>query len=297
MGRDITAEFSALFADRIRLPTRIEELRRAYRNTTPFPHVVIDDLFSPAILDSVLEEMAGLDDSKWLLVESPPHERIRRMRSAVELGAAGSQLVSLLHGASFLYLLSEITGIWQLLPDPYLQGAGYASMKRGDFFNVHSDRNVAYDTGLSRRLAMIVFLNKSWDPNYNGQLELWNDDGTRCDVSVQPDYNRTVIFEVADPNYHGVPRRLPVRRSQPAILHRLLPHSWERGEVGCHPSLLAIRTQLLSRRPSPADLRARGHPACVAQGRQKTGQILRARVTTPIVDGARLVIPPTRNPV
>ncbi|MEA3182757.1 MAG: hypothetical protein QOI59_6280 [Gammaproteobacteria bacterium] len=220
MGHDITAEFSALFADRLRLPTRIEELRRAYRNSTPFPHVVIDDLFSPAILDSVLEEMAGLDDSKWLLVESPPHERIRRMRSAVELGAAGSQLVSLLHGASFLYLLSEITGIWQLLPDPYLQGAGYANMKRGDFFNVHSDRNVAYDTGLSRRLAMIVFLNKSWDPNYNGQLELWNDDGTRCDVSVQPDYNRTVIFEVADPNYHGVPTPIacPEDRSRQSFI-------------------------------------------------------------------------------
>jgi Rps23 Pro-64 3,4-dihydroxylase Tpa1-like proline 4-hydroxylase len=205
MGRDITADFSALFADRIRLPTRIEALRDAYKNTTPFPHVVIDDLFAPALLDSVLAEMAGMDEEQWLLVESLPHERIRRMRSAVELGTAGTQLIGLLHSASFLYLLSEITGIWQLLPDPYLQGAGYATMRRGDFFNVHSDRNVAYETGLSRRLAMIVFLNKAWKPDYNGQLELWNHEATRCDATVQPVFNRTVLFEVADPNYHGVP--------------------------------------------------------------------------------------------
>jgi Rps23 Pro-64 3,4-dihydroxylase Tpa1-like proline 4-hydroxylase len=220
MGRDLTADFSALFADRIRLPTRIEELRDAYRNTVPFPHVAIDDLFSPVILDSVLEEMASLDDAQWLLVETPPHERIRRMRSAVELGAAGTQLISLLHSASFLYLLSEITGIWQLLPDPYLQGAGYAAMRRGDFFKVHSDRNVAYETGLSRRLALIVFLNKSWDPNYNGQLEFWNADATRCDASVQPVYNRTVLFEVADPNYHGVPTPIacPEDRSRQSFI-------------------------------------------------------------------------------
>ncbi len=220
MPRDFTADFSALFADRIRLPARIEELRNTYRTTVPFPHLVFDDLFSPRLLDPVLEEIAAIADSQWLLVENGTHERIRRMRSGVELGAAGTQLVSLLHSASFLYLLSEITGIWQLLPDPYLQGAGYAAMQRGDFFNVHSDRNVAYDTGLSRRLALIVFLNKSWDPRYKGQLELWNSDATRCDIAIEPLYNRTVLFEVAYPNYHGVPAPIdcPADRSRQSFI-------------------------------------------------------------------------------
>jgi len=93
-------------------------------------------------------------------------------------------------------------------------------MRRGDFFQVHSDRNVAYDTGLSRRLAMIVFLNKAWDPGYNGQLELWNDAATRCDVSVEPVFNRTILFEVADPNYHGVPAPIacPEDRSRQSFI-------------------------------------------------------------------------------
>jgi len=218
--RDITAALSALFADRIRLPTRIEQLRASYQNTTPFPHVVIDNLFAPEVLDPLLEEMAAMQEGQWLLIETPPHERIRRMRSAVDLGPAGAQMISLVHSASFLYLLSEITGIWQLLPDPYLQGAGYADMRRGDFFKVHSDRNIAYDTGLSRRLAMIVFLNKAWEPGYNGQLELWNDEATRCDVSVEPVFNRTILFEVADPNYHGVPAPIacPENRSRQSFI-------------------------------------------------------------------------------
>jgi hypothetical protein len=220
MPRDLTADYSALFANRVHLPKRIEELRETYRAAAPFPHIVIDDLFSPAILDPVLDEMGGMSEERWRTVETQAVERIRRMRSGVELGSAGAQLVGLVHSASFLYLLSEITGIWQLLPDPYLQGAGYAAMRRGDFFNVHSDRNIAYDTGLTRRLAMIVFLNKGWDPKYHGQLELWNDAGTQCDVSVDPLYNRTIIFEVADPNYHGVPTPIdcPEGRSRQSFI-------------------------------------------------------------------------------
>jgi hypothetical protein len=81
-------------------------------------------------------------------------------------------------------------------------------MKRGDYFKVHADRNIAYDTGLTRRLAVIVFLNEDWHPEYNGQLELWNPTAERCEVSIEPKFNRTVIFEVAYPNYHGVPRPL-----------------------------------------------------------------------------------------
>jgi hypothetical protein len=220
MSRDLTADFSALLTDRIRLPARIEELRNAYWNAVPFPHLVIDELFSQHILDSLLEEMAGMAERQWLLVENESRERMRRMRSGVELGSAGAQLVGLVHSAAFLYLLSEITGIWQLLPDPYLQGAGYAVMQPGDFFSVHSDRNIAYETGLTRRLAMIVFLNKSWDPKYKGQLELWNSDATRCDVSIDPSYNRTVIFEVAHPNYHGVPAPIacPADRSRQSFI-------------------------------------------------------------------------------
>jgi hypothetical protein len=220
MSRDLTADYSALLASKIRLPKRIGELREIYRAGVPFPHLVIDDLFSPAILDPVLDEMGSMGEESWRTVETRSLERIRRMRSGVELGSAGAQLVGLVHSASFLYLLSEITGIWQLLPDPYLQGAGYAAMRRGDFFNVHSDRNIAYDTGLTRRLAMIVFLNKRWDPRYHGQLELWNDAGTRCDVSIDPHYNRTIVFEVADPNYHGVPTPIdcPKDRSRQSFI-------------------------------------------------------------------------------
>ena len=93
-------------------------------------------------------------------------------------------------------------------------------MPPGSFFHVHVDRNVAYDTGLRRRLAMIIFLNKAWKPEYGGQLELWSADGLHREVAIEPIFNRTVIFEVASPNYHGVPAPIasPAGRSRNSFL-------------------------------------------------------------------------------
>jgi hypothetical protein len=244
MTRDLTADFGALFADKIQLPSAIGELRTAYKNTKPFSHVVIDNLFSAQILDPLLPEIAGMAPNQWMNVEQDPRERTVRLRSGAEIGKAGGELLGLVHSAAFLYLLSEITGVWQLLPDPYLQGGGYALMRRGDYFNVHSDRNVAYDTGLTRRLAMIIFLNKSWKPEYHGQLELWNSDATRCDVSIDPLYNRTVIFEVAHPNYHGVPMPLACpadRTRQSFILYYHTAGGSGESRVKPHTSIFAPR--------------------------------------------------------
>jgi Rps23 Pro-64 3,4-dihydroxylase Tpa1-like proline 4-hydroxylase len=241
---DLTSEFQNLLIDKILLPGKVEELRATYRDAKPFPHVIMDNLFSEALLDSLLVEMSRMGRDRWKNIEQDTRERTLRMRSAAEMGAAGDQLLSIVHAAAFLYFLSEITGVPQLLPDPYLQGAGYALMRRSDYFNVHSDRNVAYETGLVRRLAMIVFLNKSWSPEYYGELELWSHDAKHCDVSIAPLYNRTVLFEVANPNFHGVPTPLACpadRMRQSFILYYHTAASNDGLELKPHTSIFAPR--------------------------------------------------------
>ena len=205
----------------------------------------MDDLFPDAMLNALLPEIDGMQQNQWKNVDQDPRERTLRMKSAVEIGAAGERFLNVVHSAAFLHLLSEITGIQNLLPDPYLLGGGYAAMRRGDYFNVHSDRSVAYDTGLTRRLAMIVFLNKEWLPQYHGQLELWNPDAKTCEVFIEPSFNKTALFEVAFPNYHGVPIPLecPVDRSrQSFILYYHTVGIDGKRDVTPHTSLFAPRT-------------------------------------------------------
>ncbi len=220
MTGNLTAEFNSLLHGRVRVGNGVETLRERYRSSKPFPHLVMDELFAPCELEELLPEAAAMARDDWLHVEHEQYERFLRMRSAASLGPAATRFVSIVHSAAFLYLLSEITGVWQLLPDPYLRGGGHALMRRDDFFNVHADRNVAYESGLIRRLALIVFLNRDWQSDYHGELELWNREATRCEVSIPPLFNRTVLFEVAYPNYHGVPQPLacPADRARQSFI-------------------------------------------------------------------------------
>jgi Rps23 Pro-64 3,4-dihydroxylase Tpa1-like proline 4-hydroxylase len=75
-------------------------------------------------------------------------------------------------------------------------------MDEGGKFHVHADANTDGNCGLRRRLTMLTYLNKGWKPEFGGQLELWNQDATRCEKGNEPVFNRTVIFEVGDNNFH-----------------------------------------------------------------------------------------------
>jgi hypothetical protein len=194
----------SFLGDKVHLSRSLTELHAEYASAKPFPHVVIDNLFSDAFVQKLPEEIPPITADTFVH-HHDEHQAKFGLRSAVHLGETGFQFAALLHSAAFLYMLSEITGIWGLLPDPYLQGGGFHVIPPGGKFDIHLDRKTDYTTGLRRRLAFITYLNHDWRHEYGGQLELWNADGTRCEVMVEPLFNRTIIFEVADGNYHGHP--------------------------------------------------------------------------------------------
>jgi hypothetical protein len=194
-------------------PRQVEALSACYKTAKPFPHLVIDDLFSNESLERLVDEIALVPSDSWVRHDDDELEQFN-LRSVVDLGETGSRLTALLHSARFLYLLSELTGIWDLLPDPYLQGAGYHVLLPGGHFDIHADRNTAYITGLTRRVSLIVYLNKSWKHEYGGQLELWNADATRREAVVEPLFKRTIIFEIGDTYFHGVPSQVACPKGQ-----------------------------------------------------------------------------------
>jgi len=235
-----SAGIASMLADCITLTDSVEHLAAIYRTALPFRHIVIDNMFSNALLDNLIGEIPPLEAEHWVHHDDHHTEKYG-LRSALELRETGRHLLALLHSAAFLYFLSELTGIWQLLPDPYLQGAGYSLLPEGAKFDVHCDRNTAYETGLVRRLSLIIYLNKRWRHEYGGQFELWNSDGTHCEIVIEPLFNRTVIFEIADHNYHGVPAPISTpdgrsRASFQVYYHTALPPGQN---ISPHTSLYA----------------------------------------------------------
>src|SRR5260370_21237889 len=120
----------SVLKDKISLPDTPESLGHAYKTAKPFPHLIIDNMFPSSQLDKLAAEMRPLTTDHWVHEDSE-HLKNINLRSAVDLGDHGFQHTSFLHSARFLYLLSEMTGIWELLPDPYLQGAGYQIISTG----------------------------------------------------------------------------------------------------------------------------------------------------------------------
>jgi hypothetical protein len=188
----------------IRLPADLKTLRQQFKDAKPFPHLVLDNLFDESTLQALCSEIPGTSDETWVHHSDARQEKFG-LRSAISLGPAGFEFASFLHSASFLYVLSEITDIWGLLPDPYLQGGGFHMIPPGGYFDIHQDRKTDYTTSLQRRLVLITYLNRDWAPNYGGELELWDRTGTKCEATIAPLFNRAVLFEVADGNFHGNP--------------------------------------------------------------------------------------------
>jgi hypothetical protein len=200
---DRTTAVLSLVRCNLSLSRSVGDLFDDYRHAKPFPHLVLDDLFPPDRLDALLDELPPASGENWV------HERNERyvksnLRSAVHLQEHAYAFTSVLHSAAFLYFLTELTGIKALLPDPYLRGAGFHIMEEGGRFEVHADTNTDNYCGLHRRLALMIYLNKDWRPDLGGQLELWNQDATRCEKVIEPQFNRTVIFEIGDTNFHAV---------------------------------------------------------------------------------------------
>ena len=199
----IQTELLASLKCEVRLPKDLDELRDEYQNAKPYPHLVLDNMFSTSALEAILEEMPNWN-SKSLIHQREDYLTKASLRSAVDMGSRTFSFVSAIHSASFLYLLSQITGIEALLPDPYMSGAGLTIMPEGSRFDVHADRNTDHYCGLKRRLVMLLYLNKEWSPDLGGQLELWDTSATACQKTITPDFNRVVLFEVTDVNFHAV---------------------------------------------------------------------------------------------
>ncbi len=192
--------------------------KSTYSSNSPFPNIYFDDFFNDAFLTEVLSEfpeMGGKEDIQY----KTPNEVKLASRGESRFGKATKVFMHFLNSEPFLNFLSELTGIEDLLGDPYYEGGGCHQIKRGGFLKVHADFNKHKRTGLDRRLNVLVYLNKDWKEEYGGHFELWNADMTKGEKKILPLFNRMAMFSTTDFSYHGHPDKLncPEDRSRRSL--------------------------------------------------------------------------------
>lgn len=181
-----------------------EDAHRRYLNAKPFPHVVFDDFFDPALLDQVVEEFPKPNAIRWQSFDSPQEIKLASATEST-FGPATRLLMYHLNSITFLEFLSQVTGIDNLIPDPRFEGGGMHQIVRGGKLGVHADFNKHRQYGLDRRLNMLVYLNKNWREEYGGHLQLWDREMTQCEAKVAPLFNRVMVFGTTDFTFHGHP--------------------------------------------------------------------------------------------
>ena len=71
---------------------------------------------------------------------------------------------------------------------------------------MHADFNWHKQMRLDRRINLLIYLNKDWQPEYGGNLELWDAAMSHKVAEYAPLFNRCVIFNTTDKSFHGNPK-------------------------------------------------------------------------------------------
>ncbi|MFT5530148.1 MAG: hypothetical protein ACI91O_000156 [Candidatus Poriferisodalaceae bacterium] len=185
----------------------------------PFPHVVIDNFLPEWVIDRVIDETKARREGDWENYEDRQQKHRFISEAHGTMGPFSQHLLSEFNSAAACTFIEELTGIKGIVPDPYLQGGGLHSMKSGGTLKVHVDFNRQKRIDLARRVNLLVYLNRDWQPEWNGDLELWNGDMSQAVKKIAPVANRCVVFATSTTSFHGVPKILacPPDRSRDVI--------------------------------------------------------------------------------
>lgn len=167
-------------------------------STQPFPHIVIDGYWDNEWLEHVAAEFPHESDPRWITYPAP-EEWGKRAGDARMWGPSTRAFMNDLRSAMTCAWLENITNISPLTPDDI--GGGMHMTGPGGRLAMHVDFNQHPSLPLERRLNLLVFMNKEWDPEWGGTLYL----GAEREVAVTPTWNRTVIFETSEVSWHGHP--------------------------------------------------------------------------------------------
>ncbi len=215
-----------------RLESELPALAERYAAADPYPHIVLDDVLGEATLEAVYQEFERIPDGTWtnyLHLNERKYANTRIDTWGPVLRALADELSS----ERFVSFVSSLTGIEGLLPDDIMDGGGLHRSMAGGFLNVHADFTAHHrNPRWRRRVNLLLYLNREWQPEWGGELQLWSRDMQRCVRRVEPLGNRILLFTTDEESFHGHPEQL---RFPEGLARQSLALYYFTEEVSHHP--------------------------------------------------------------
>ncbi|MDB4938491.1 MAG: hypothetical protein JWP87_5463 [Labilithrix sp.] len=199
------------FLDRKELRALALATRDGYRNARPYPHAVLDGFLGDSLAGALADAFPRPDHPGWMRRDY--REQSARLGQLQRSGFEGvaptvRHLLAELSGMAFLDFLTTLTGIEGLIADPHYRGAGLSLTLRGGHLELHADFNRDRTRHLERKVTVLYYLGRDWDPAWGGALELWNETRTACEASYLPVLDRLLVMAHGDTYWHGHPSPL-----------------------------------------------------------------------------------------
>ena len=183
------------------------EASSSFARAQPFPHIAIDDFLRHDVAEQVADEFDTVGEGwdHYVHYNEDKHALTRLDAMPPRTREVLDELLS----DRFVEFVAKLSGLDRLVSDPQLDGAGLHRVKRGGFLNVHTDflSHTRHHDWL-RAVNLLLYFNRDWSDDWDGGLELWDADMQNCVTTLQPTFNRCVLFRTTATSYHGHPRPL-----------------------------------------------------------------------------------------
>lgn len=185
----------------------------SFHGADPFDHAIIDNFFVDEIAEALEKEFPAHDQENVWYNYSNAIELKRACNNWNLFPKITYKVFDYLNSPAFVEMLADVLGFEKLHSDPGLNGGGWHYHGKGGKLNTHLDYSIHPKLGMQRKLNIIVYLNSRWKPDWGGQLGLWrgaegqNRPGDLI-KSVDPLFNRAVLFDTTQNSWHGLPAPL-----------------------------------------------------------------------------------------
>jgi Rps23 Pro-64 3,4-dihydroxylase Tpa1-like proline 4-hydroxylase len=192
-----------------------QRFAQEYQSGKPFHYIAIDNFLPLEVLEKVRDE--ALDQYVKPPEHSSRHEHLKASYNPDTLPLFSRAVFNALNSKAFLKFLENMTGIPNLIPDPYYMGAGIHRTENEGFLGIHADFNHHKQMNLERRLNVLIYMNEDWEADYGGAFEVWTDDMKTQVAAFPPIMNRFCCFSTSSTSMHGNPEPVNHPNGQPRL--------------------------------------------------------------------------------
>jgi hypothetical protein len=183
--------------------TDLKKLNYDFVGTPPFPMITLDNFLPENMAKAMESECDNVPEHRWK--EFTRKQSYMKELTDLSIAPEAQNFTNQMHSQAGMNWLIKLTGIKDLIPDPYIVGAGYSKSYKDCKLSVHTDFNWNDTIKVHRMLSMIIYLRTDWQEEWGGHLH-FNDFNNKGPIQkVTPLFNRVVIWRHHERGFHGFP--------------------------------------------------------------------------------------------